>query len=515
MAIERDVSLPTHTEEPMRTLSKSKILAFRQCPKRLWLEIHRRELQKDSADTEARFAVGHQVGEVARRLFDPKGTGRLIDVKTEGLEAAFARTRELLSSSQPVFEAGFTAAGAMAFADILLPLCKKGRNVWRMIEVKSSTSIKDYHREDAAIQAYVARTAGVPLEAVALAYVDKTWVYPGSDNYHGLLRQEDVTADVSKRESEVKAWIAAAREISANPTEPEIATGSHCTEPFACSFLEYCRSQEPPVEYPVRWLPGIRKKELSALIEDQAVIDLRHVPDDLLNEPQRRVKTHTLSGDVYFDAQNAAATLAEHGLPAYFLDFETIQFAVPIWKGTRPYQTLPFQFSVHRLSRSGQLEQQSFLDLSGNDPTRALAEALIGACGERGPVFVYSSFEAARIRALGKRFRKLKRPLHALMDRLVDLLPIAERHYYHPSQQGSWSIKKVLPAIVTNLRYDALNGVKDGGMAMAAYVEAISPNTSTARKAQIERELLEYCALDTQAMIELWQFFSGRLRPVA
>jgi CRISPR/Cas system-associated exonuclease Cas4 (RecB family) len=511
MPIERENSLSTTPgPKPPRTLSKSKILSFRQCPKRLWLEIHRPELQEVSDDTQASFTVGHRVGEVARRLFDPEGTGQLIDAKIEGFDAALARTQELLASSHPIFEAGFAAAGAIAFADILLPVRKKGKEAWRMIEVKSSTSVKDYHREDAAIQAYVAKAAGVPLSSIAIAHVNKTWVYSGDDNYQGLLKEVDVTAEAFKREPEVKEWIAAGRDIAAQESEPARTTGGHCAKPFDCGFLEYCRSQEPLAELPIRWLPNIRKKALKGHIATQGIIDLRHVPDELLNEPQQRVKAHTLSGDVYFDAQNAAAALAKHKLPAYFLDFETIQFAVPIWKGTRPYQSLPFQFSVHRLSRTGELEHEAFLDLSGDDPTRALAESLMGACGELGPIFVYSSFEAARIRELARRFPKLKPELHALLDRLVDLLPIAELYYYHPSQQGSWSIKNVLPAVAPDLRYDALDGVKDGGMAMAAYMEAISPNTTSARKDQIDRELRDYCALDTKAMIKLWEFFSGR-----
>jgi hypothetical protein len=223
-----------------------------------------------------------------------------------------------------------------------------------------------------------------------------------------------------------------------------------------------------------------------------------------------RVKTHTASGDAYFAAQPAAACPAAHKLPAYFLDFETIAFAVPIWKGTRPHQKLPFQFSVHRLSRAREIESESFLDLSGEDPGHALAKALIEACGARGPIFAYSTFEATCIRDLGKRFPRLEPTLMALHARLVDLLPITEEHYYHPSQQGSWSIKKVLSAIAPEPRYDALRGVKDGGMAMEAYVEAIAPATSPDRREQIRQELIEYCTLDTLAMVKVWEFFSGR-----
>ncbi len=153
-----------------------------------------------------------------------------------------------------------------------------------------------------------------------------------------------------------QTWIANAQAVVGKVSEPKLSTGKHCNEPFACGFFEYCQGQEPQAEYPISWLPRIQKKALKRVIEQNALLDLRHVPDEYLNLRQLRVKTHTLSGNAYFAAKSAAAILAAHKSPAYFLDFETIQFAVPIWKGTRPYQQLPFQFSVHRLSRTQQLE---------------------------------------------------------------------------------------------------------------------------------------------------------------
>jgi len=495
----------------MRALSKSKLLAFRQCPKRLWLEIYRRELRLDSAATQASFDVGHQVGDIARQLYDPKGKGILIDPQSEGFEVAFARSAELLNTSQPIFEAGFTAGGALAFADVMLPARKGGRRVWKMIEVKSSTEVKDYHRDDTAVQAYVARSSGVPLASIALAHIDSSWVYPGDDDYQGLLVEEDLTDDAFNREEEVKVWITEAQQIASKRTEPSISTGKHCKDPYECGFLGYCQSQEPQAQYPVSWLPRIQTKALKKLIEEEGVDDLRNIPDDLLNERQRRVKAHTLSGEVFFDGVNAATVLAQHKLPACFLDFETIQCAVPIWKGTRPYQQIPFQFSAHSLSRTGKLEHHSFIDLSGRDPSKTFAESLIAACGDRGPVFVYNAgFETARIKELGERFPKLKPSLLAINERVVDLLRVAEQCYYHPSQQGSWSIKKVLPSVAPDLRYEALDGVQNGGMAMDAFREAVSASTAKARKAEIEQQLLDYCCLDTFAMVRLWKFFSGR-----
>ena len=484
-------------------------MALRQCSKRLWLEIHRPELREDSASTQASFRVGYQVGDLAQRIYDPQGLGAVIDVQSEGFDRAFKRSTELLHSTQPIFEAGFLAGGALAFADVMLPEQKKGKQVWRMVEVKSSTSVKGYHRDDVAVQAFVAQSAGVELQSIALAHIDSSWTYPGDGDYRGLLVEVDLTAEAFSRTEEVKAWVAQAQSVCANPREPVIDIGAHCDVPYACGFHDYCSRDKPKPEYPVYWLPRIGDKAVT--MAEQGVIDLRDVPDDLLNSRQQRVKTHTLANTVFFDAVGAAADLAVHSLPAYFLDFETIHFAVPIWKGTRPYQQNTFQFSLHALSESGQLDHTEFVDLSGNDPSQPFADALIAACGVQGPVYVYNAgFETARMSELATRYPQFSAALLAINDRVVDLLPIARERYYHPSQQGSWSIKKVLPAVVPELRYQALDGVQDGGMAMEAFLEAIHPDTTAERKNQIEQQLRAYCKLDTYAMVRLWQVFAGR-----
>ena len=489
----------------MRTLSKSKLLAFRQCPKRLWLEIHSPQLREDSGATLANYATGHQVGDVAQQIYDPQLRGQLINPQVEGFDEAFARTQALLRSRQPIFEAGFRAEGALAFADVLLPAGKG----WRMVEVKSSTSMKDYHRDDAAVQAFVARACSVPLYSIALAHIDNQWIYPGGGDYQGLLVEVDLTDEAFALTDEVRGWIADAQAVVARKKAPRTATGAQCSDPYECGFLAHCQSQEPQAEHPVHWLPR-RGSALKAHIETRGTRELRDLPDDLLNPTQQRVKAATLSGQAFFDQNAAAQALAGHKLPGFFLDFETIQFGVPIWQGTRPYQQMPFQFSVHRLGRTGRVAHQAFLDLTGGNPSLPFAQALLAACGERGPVFVYNAaFEQTRIRELAERHPRLAPALHAINDRIVDLLPVARQHYYHPSQQGSWSIKAVLPALCPDLRYDNLDGVQDGGAAQQAYLEAIAPATSAARKAELERQLLAYCRLDTWAMVRLWAAFTG------
>jgi hypothetical protein len=494
----------------VRFLSKSKLVAFRQCPKRLWLEVHQPDLRQNSAATQAVFAIGHEVGAIAQRLFDPRGLGETIDLQTQGLEVALEKTRALVNARRPIFEAGFAAEGALAFADVMLPQVSSGSSGWRMIEVKSSTSVKPYHEDDVAIQSHIARAAGIRLQQVSIAHIDSAWVYPGGGDYRGFLVEVDLTTTAFSRQDEVRAWIAEAQDLVARPQAPEVAVGRQCHEPFDCGFLTTCRQGAPTHQFPVSWLPRIQTRALKTFIEEQCVGDMRDLPDHLLNALQRRVRDATLSDSAIFDASGARQALASYPLPAYFLDFETIQFAVPRWAGTRPFQMLPFQFSLHRLSANHSITHEAFLDLTGDDPAERFAHALARVCQEPIPVFVYNAgFEGARLSELAQRFTDLRDPLLDIKRRLVDLHPIARDHYYHPGQQGSWSIKKVLPTLAPDLDYSALSQVQDGSTAMQAYAEAIDAKTLSERKAQIERQLLAYCAMDTLAMVEIWRFFAG------
>lgn len=292
--------------------------------------------------------------------------------------------------------------------------------------------------------------------------------------------------------------------------EPEAETGKHCSSPYPCPFLDHCQRDMIVSKYSVACLTGTNTKRLRELIEVEGVDDLRKVPDDLLSPKLLRVKKHTLAGTTYFNAEGAASALARHKLPALFLDFETISMPIPIWKGTKPFQKIPFQFSLHRLSRTGALSHQEFLDLTGKDPSRRFAAALIAACAGRSPIFVYSSFENTVIRDLAKRFVKLSQPLLAIAERLVDLLPIVTEHYYHPDQQGRWGIKSVLPTLAPDLSYDSLEGVQNGGMAMLVYQEAIAAKTTDFRRNEIRDQLLKYCHLDTMAMVRVWRYFASQ-----
>lgn len=497
----------------MYQLSKSKLMAYRQCPKRLWLELHKAELRDDSG-SEAAFAAGHTVGNVAQKVLDPKGDGINVAPNSIGWEASAEQTGALLKSGDcTVFEAYLKIPGALALADVMRRTPDYEELRWEMIEVKAAASLKDYYRDDVAIQTYIADQSGVPLSKSWLAHIDSSFVYPGHGDYKGLFTLVDLTGEARSRSVEVAQWIEEAQAVAARPDAPEVEVGPHCHDPYDCGFCAHCHAGIEPVEDPFSMLPNLRAPR-RARWEASGVDSLDTIPDGELSELQERVRTATLTGRAYFDSDTAAARIAEHGVPARFLDFETVSFAVPQWAGTRPYQQLPFQYSLHHVDEHGALHHREFLALDGNDPRRALAEQMLEDCGEHGPLFVFSaSFETGVIRSLAGQFPDLASRLETLLDRIADLHPIAKECYYHPIQGHSWGLKALTPAIAPELSYDDLEGVQSGMDAGPAYLEAIHTETTPERREELRRQMLAYCKLDTLATVKLWEYFKGAELP--
>ncbi len=488
-------------------LSKSKLMDFLQCPKRLYLEIHRPELAEVSEDTEQAFATGHQVGEMAQQQYPD---GILIGHDRE-LTQALRDTKEALTQhpDKPIFEATFQHDGVLIRADLMLP--NDGNH--NLVEVKSSSSVKPHYPADCAIQTWVMEGAGYPLERVELAHIDTSFVYPGGGDYRGLLHHANTTAEVRSLLSQVPVWVEDARRTLAGP-EPAIAVGKQCYTPHACPFQHYCWPPEP--EYPVTLLPNDKNGKVAKALQDEGHYDLRDVPPGRLTNPRHEwIRRVTVKGKPDLRPE-AAKALCDLPYPRYYLDFETIQFAVPIWAGTRPYQILPFQWSCHIETAEGELLHEEFLGVGSDAPMRDFAERLILtlAMKGKGPIFVYNRpFEAARIRELITMFPDLATDLNPIPDRIVDLMPIARENYYHPEMKGSWSLKAVLPTIVPELDYANLDHVQDGGMAEIAYMEILGPNTSAEHRQELIQGLREYCKRDTLGLVMIARFFQERRQP--
>jgi hypothetical protein len=481
-------------------LSKSEILSHQQCPKRLWLEKLRPELAEVDAGSTASMSAGHEVGEIAQQLFPG---GILIDA--DDLRQAVQDTQDVLASQprKPIYEAAFQHEGVLVRADILLP---ESNGTHSLIEVKSATSVKDYYYNDVAVQTTVTEAAGIKLKRIELAHIDNTFVYPGNEDYHGLFKRVDITDRVRELKPLVPQWVQAARETLSGP-EPEIVPGSQCNSPYACPFQGYCSPQDPKA-FPVELLPRISDKTVAQL-KAKGYSDIRKIPSGILtNEKHETVRRATSAGRRHLDFAATHAFMERLGHPRYFMDFETINSAVPLWKGSRPYQQIPFQWSCHIQSNSGELRQEAYLATGETDPRREFAESLIATVRSRGPVLVYNAaFEASRLRELADLLLDLAEALQAIIERIVDLLPVARDHYYHPDMRGSWSIKAVLPTIAPELTYDNLE-VADGGMAQEAFQEILRPETADNRREILRSQLLQYCERDTFAMVRLAGFFA-------
>jgi hypothetical protein len=450
-------------------LSKSRITAGLQCGKRLWLTVHRPDLQVFSADAVRRFAAGDSVGAVARQLY---GGGRLID--GDDLSRALRDTEAALRGSADVtlFEATFRHRGVLVRADVLQR--RAGR--YRMVEVKSATRLKEHHVQDVAVQAWVAEGAGVPLDMISVAVVDTGFVYAGGGDYRGLLKEIPVADQARPVMAHIPGWVRGFNELLAGPP-PVMTPSARCRRPFECPFVDFCEGREIGGQLNVLTPPAPGPE----------------APDPSLGRLDPA----------------ATAFLATLPYPRFHLDFETVQFAVPRWSGTRPYQQLVFQWSCHVEPEPGALEHREFLDASGGPPMRAAAETLLDAVGGDGPIFVYHDFEKWRLVEMAAMFPDLAPALDAVAGRLVDLLRLTRDHYEHPALNGSYSLKVVLPTVDGELDHALLDEVQDGLSAQAAYHECADPTTPPERREALREALLSYCGLDTLALVRVAHRLAG------
>jgi hypothetical protein len=312
----------------------------------------------------------------------------------------------------------------------------------------------------------------------------------------------------------VPKWVKAAKATMIGK-QPAIEPGDQCMDPFDCPFMSYCTSEPEDDVFPPEVFPHANGKALAAKLRASGYEDLRKVPKKLITlAKHQRIWRVTKSGKPELDP-DAGVTLEALPYPRYYLDFETIQFAVPIWSGTKPYRQVPFQWSCHIEKKNGATTHKEFLASDTSDPRRAFAQSLIDAIKTRGPVLVYNAgFEGSRLLELAENFPDLASKLEAIRDRFVDLLDIARAHYYHRDMRGSWSLKAVLPTIAPELAYDDLE-VANGGMAQEAFLEMLHPETPPDQISKLREALLAYCCRDTWALVRIAHFFQGKMPDAA
>lgn len=477
-----------------KNLSKSRYLNGIQCPKALWIAINDpSRVPKVNETTQSIFDQGHLVGELAQALY-PGG----INVNRSSITENLRDTKSALSLRKPLFEAGFSAAHLFCRVDILNS--SEGAS-WDIIEVKSTTEIRDEHLHDVAFQRHCCLLAGLEVDRCRIIYLDRDYFKNGEVDPVKLFKSEDVTERLPAFTIGIEERIGEMLEMIASPVCPETAVGQHCNAPYACILQEECWAYLPENHVMTLYYG----KKLGEDLLSRGIQDISAIPSDIkLNPKQQIQKDCVVLGQPFID-RNAIRTFLETlQYPLYFMDFETFMTAIPIYEGTRPYQSIPFQFSVHLVKSLGAKPSNiSFLAEGKNDPRPEFLEALQKAVGNMGTILVYyEAFEKARLKELSMAFPSYETWINSVSDRIVDLLgPFKDFSYYHPSQGGSASLKKVMPAI-TGISYSGLE-ISHGDVASLRYMQATFGDISPEERIKIREDLLTYCGQDTGGMVSI------------
>jgi len=476
---------------PFRLLSKSKYLNGLQCPRLIWIQFHEpAKIPETDPVTQYIFDQGHLVGELAKKLFHEG-----IDISTGDFIGNISKTKNLFKSRKPLFEAGILAGKLYSRIDILSPA---GEDEWDVVEVKSSTSVKDVHISDVAFQRYCCSQTGLVIRKCFLVLINNHYVRDGEIDPEGLLSIHDVTDQVEEASAGIQDKIDGILEVIDQETCPEMIIGPHCRDPYECPLTD-CWDSLP--EHNVFSLYYGGKKSFA--MYGSGILAIGEIPDDYkLNNKQRIQQACVASGEPHVDKEAIQDFLSSLQYPLYYLDFETIGPAVPSFDGVRPYQNIPFQFSVHVVKdEKSPPVHYSFLANSTEDPRPVLLVELQKVLGDSGNIIAYNKgFEEGILRDLAEAFPEYNDWIDQVCSRLIDLLvPFRNFDYYHPAQNGSASLKAVLPAI-TGRGYEGLD-ISDGQLASITFLAATYGDMPEEEKQKVMSDLEEYCGRDTEGMI--------------
>lgn len=479
-------------------LSKSRVVLGIQCSKALYLSIHKPELAEDvSASQQLIFDQGHAVGLLAQTRF-PGGV--TIDAPHTDSQAALKQTADAIASGAlTLYEATFSHDDVLVKVDVLNR--ESVRHAWEIVEVKSSTQVKDVHLSDVAVQVWVCRGAGLKVKAASVMTINNQCVFPDLSD---LFTMTGVTREIDDHLSDLPKAVTGFKKMLAATTQPKIDIGPQCDDPYDCNFKTHC--------WTAKKIPTLSVFDVPRLAADKkwdfygkGKVQLASLDVSEFNQTQVRMIECTVKGKRFIDSVGIATALKDWKYPLAFLDFETVGYAIPRYPGQRPYQQIPFQFSCHiRATKDSALEHREFLSEADADPREMICKALVDSVPRSGSVVAYNmGFESGVLNSLAEMFPKFRARLLEIDERLVDPLPIIRSHVYDPEFRGSFSIKAVAPALLgKSASYDGM-AVGDGGDAQVAYLAMTDQKTAPTEKSRLRQALLEYCRKDTLGMVEL------------
>jgi hypothetical protein len=479
-------------------LTKSRYMAGLQCLRRLWLLVHEPAPYEPPA-AGSPMAIGQDIGRYAHLLF-PGG----VTIEDEPWQhtQAVARTASLMNdqSIPAIFEGAFECDGIRIRVDVLERL---EEGAWGLREVKSSTGLKDHYLGDLAIQLFVLKAVGVPVRSVELVHVNSSYVRGSGDiSWVDFFTRLELGDDVATRLIDLPAHLPEMRNALDGADLPYAEPGAQCGTPYGCDFWGRCTADKP-TDW-INYLPRLSQARLSEL-KALGVESISAIPADFpLTAKQTIIRDILVSGQPYV-SPDLPRLLEGDKPPVCYLDFEAMMPPIPLYAGTRPYQVIPFQWSLHAIDSGGALQHREFLADGRDDPRREFAETLIEALvGFNGPVIVYSAYEQTRLNELAIEFPDLAEPINGIIARLKDLLPVVREAVYLPEFGFSNSIKSVGPALCPDFGYDDLEDIADGGAASAAFLQLASGSISLPSEAdRLRRALLAYCRRDTLGLVEV------------
>ena len=486
-------------------LSKSQYCRGIQCEKILWLERYRKDITAEVGNDSV-LETGRKVGESAKKLF-----GDYTDVPYDNdINARVQKTRELLQNSADVItEASFVYDNNFCSVDIL----KNDSDGVEIYEVKSSTQIKDIYIDDVSYQYFVLSNLGIDVKRACIVYINNEYVRGDELDLAGLFNIEDVTGIVTEKQDEIRQNIYMINMFLGEHDggiEPDMPLGMHCFNPYSCRYWDYC----------TRDLPKPNVFDLSGMWKSKKVEKYNEGKisfEDLAGEKLNRKYLEQID----FELNDREAKINKKAVrdvvdslkyPLYFIDYETCQYAVPEYEGTKPFQQIPFQYSLHIIpERGAEIEHREYLaDIDDENLIKTFAESMIEDLPENGSVIVYNKgFEASRNREIAGMYPDLKDEMERINENMVDLMvPFKNRDYYKREMKGSYSIKYVLPALYPDdpeLDYSELSMIHKGDEASNAFLSL--KEKSPEEREKIRAGLLEYCKLDTYAMVKIWENF--------
>lgn len=480
-------------------LSKSTFIRGKKCLKSLYLNKHCKNLRDELSDQQQFiFTQGTSVGELAQQLF-PGG----IDCSPESyydFQEAVVKTHKAIKEGHSViYEAAFQFNDVLVALDILV----KKDDKWYAYEVKSSTKVSETYELDATVQYYVITNSGINLQDISIIHINNEYVKNGDLDIKQLFKTVSVKNEVKLNLPSIPEDIDIMKCTLKAKEVPSINIGKHCHSPYTCDFIGNCWKHIPENDS-VFDLSNARGKQWD--LYNQGILKIKDIPNNFdLNEKMLIQVNGVKINESIIDNESIQSFLNDIEYPVYHLDFETYGNVIPSLDNTRPYQQVVFQYSIHKQEKpNGPVQHFEYLAEPNNLNFREeLIEKMIQNCGNIGQVLVYNQgFESSKIKDMIESFPKYKLELENILSRLKDLMiPFRNKWYYTPEMKGSYSIKKVLPAIIPSLSYDSLE-IKDGGTASNTFATMMNGSfggdTESTRK-----NLLKYCELDTYAMVEI------------